>query len=406
MPRVKSHSPAGRLKIRTATPSSVRKVNRAILLELIRKHQPVSRAELARLTGIFRSSVSDIVDELVGENLVLEERATPSRPGRVPMSLSLNDSSYPILGINIRPSFCQIGYAQLSGRILHTLTFETPTSPEQLVGAVSKAVQQISKETGAKKGIYFKKIGVAIPGHVDAPTGRIVWAPTHPELTGFPIAKTIEERTGIPTLADNDCNVGALSELWLTRENKEDKKNNFVFLNVSDFGAGAGAILNGEIYLGHDGHFATEVGHMIVERSGRLCPCGRKGCWELYVCNSATWKRYKPRVPFTIDRFDEMLSAARRNDQAARAAVKETVNWLSLGVSNIGFVLNPAEIVISGRINQVWDLIIAQLKADHGSDQLHYSIRPARMSSDDSLLHGAICLALRDVFARPKFGEG
>lgn len=82
------------------------------------------------------------------------------------------------------------------------------------------------------------------------------------------------------------------------------------------------------------------------------------------------------------------------------------MNWLSLGVSNISFVLNPAEIAISGRINQVWDLIIAQFKADHGSDQLHYSIRPARMSSDDSLLHGAICLALRDVFARPKFGEG
>src|SRR5947209_6286940 len=92
--------------IRTATPSSVREVNRAIMLDLIRKHQPISRADLARLTGIFRSSVSDIIDGLLDQELVKEERELYQRGrGRIPMNLRLNDETCRVLGVNIRQSY-------------------------------------------------------------------------------------------------------------------------------------------------------------------------------------------------------------------------------------------------------------------------------------------------------------
>lgn len=159
--------PGFTLPIRTDTPSSVRAVNRSIMLQLIRCRQPVSRADLARLTGIFRSSVSDIVDELIEDNLVAEQRAVPSQRGRVPMSLRLNDAGYPVVGLNIRPAYCHIARAGLNGRIHKSLTFQTPASPKKLVQAA-----------------------------VDA---------------------------------------------------------------------GAGAVLNGEMYLGHNANFAAEAGHMIVE---------------------------------------------------------------------------------------------------------------------------------------------
>ena len=105
------------------------------MLELIRRRQPVSRADLARFTGIFRSSVSDIVDELSKNDLVAEERAVPSQRGRVPMSLRLNDAGYPVLGLNIRPAYCQIARAGLNGRIHNSLTFQMPASPKKLVQA-------------------------------------------------------------------------------------------------------------------------------------------------------------------------------------------------------------------------------------------------------------------------------
>ncbi len=393
------------LRIRTAKPSSVRAVNRSIMLELIRRRQPVSRAELARLTGVFRSSVSDIVDELVAEDLLTEERGTPSQPGRVPMSLRLNDSGYHVLGLNIRPAYCQIACAGLSGRIQKNLTFETPTSPKKLVQSVAEAIKRLREEMGGAQSIRFRRIGIAIPGHVDVLTGRILWTPTHRELAGFPITKEIEQHTGLEALADNDCNAGALSELWLSTGEKKDRRADFVFLNVSDFGTGAGAVLNGEIYLGHDAHFAAEVGHMVINASGPVCRCERRGCWELYVSNEATWRRVHARSPFTVNGFEELLGQGQAGDSRALASFRETARYLSLGISNIGFVFNPAEVIIAGRITAIWDLILQEIGTRYGSPHLQYSIRPARLSADDSLLHGAVCLALRDTFARPQFGE-
>jgi predicted NBD/HSP70 family sugar kinase len=401
MPRDQESRPTP-LQIRTATPSSIRAVNRSIILELIRRHQPVSRAELARLTGIFRSSISDIADELLADNLITEERGAPLQRGRVPLSLRLNDVSYPVLGLNIRPSYCQIAWSGLHGRIHGSFVFDTPTSPQKLVQAFGRAVKKPRAEAILKRCGEFRRIGIAVPGHVDAPTGRILWVPTHKELNGFPIADEMEAHTGIKTLADNDCNVGALSELWLSPgQNQAD----FIFLNVSDFGTGAGVVSNREIYRGHNAHFAAEFGHMIVEPSGPPCRCGRSGCWEMFVSNEATWRRAYGETPFTIENFEGMLADAKGGERRALESFRETARYLSLGVSNMGFAFNPAEVIIAGRITAIWDLISDTIATRYGSPRLSCSIRPARLSADDSLLHGAICLALRDTFARPQFGE-
>src|SRR3954452_12899652 len=274
--------------IRTATPSSVREVNRAIMLELIRKHQPISRADLARITGVFRSSVSDIIDELLDQQLVTEERELCGRGrGRVPMNLRLNDECCRVLGLNIRPVYSQIASSGLSGTIQQSLYFPTPSSPKKLVAAISEAASKLCKAVRQNFDQY-ERVGIAIPGHVDARTGDILWTPTHPELSHFCIAAAIESELGIPALADNDCNLGALSELWLSNR---DGNSDFVFLNLSDYGVGAGVVINGEIYLGHNSRFAAEVGHMFIESSGLRCRCGRHGCWEMYVSNDATYKR-------------------------------------------------------------------------------------------------------------------
>ncbi|HEY3454454.1 MAG TPA: ROK family protein, partial [Bryobacteraceae bacterium] len=182
--------------------------------------------------------------------------------------MRLNETSYQVLGLNIRPSYCQLAYAGLSGHIQKNLTFETPTSPKKLVRAVEKAVSGLMTERGSKNTKPFQRMGVAIPGHVDAVSGRILWTPTHKELADFPITEELKLLTGIETVADSDCNVGALSELWLSTERKKDRSTDFVFLNVSDFGTGAGVVLNGDAYLGHDAHFAAEFGHMVVEPNG------------------------------------------------------------------------------------------------------------------------------------------
>lgn len=391
--------------IRTASPLSVRLVNRSIVLRLIRRSQPISRAELARKTGFFRSSISDIVDELIAEELVIEQPGVALRRGRVPASLWLKNESYPVLGLIIRPEYCQIAAAGLSGGIQHSLAFATPRNPRQLVKEVKRTSLQVTRDAGIHSLSNVRRIGVSIPGHVDAPSGRILWTPTHPELTDFAICAEIRSSLGIDAIADNDCNVGALSELWAASEEQSNRSHDFVFLNISDYGAGGGAILDGQLYSGHDGHFCAEFGHMIIDPSGPPCGCGRRGCWELFVSNSSTWKRYHPTRQFSPEGFEDLMAMAAKGSTKAFEALKVTARYLSLGISNIGFALNPAEVVVAGRITRLWGQISAIISEEYGSPRLKCVIRPARLSADDSLLHGAVCLALREVYAAPRFGE-
>jgi predicted NBD/HSP70 family sugar kinase len=388
-------------RIRTATPSSVREVNRWIVLELVRRHEPISRAEVARLTGIVRSSVSDITDQLITENLLVEERGE-TRRGRIPMRLRLNDEYVRVLGLSVRPDCCQLAGAGLRGRMQHVLQFPTPRDPQRFVREFVEAMDHLEfqVDTGLHGG--YKRLGVAISGHVDARTGRISWIPALPELTDFDIAQAINRETGMQVVVDNDCNAGALSELWLNVE--EMSATDFVFVEVGDVGAGAGIMMNGEPYRGYDSRVAAEFGHMIVDPAGPPCTCGRRGCWERYISNSATWERFRPGTPFSAEAFQELIQLAENGDESALAAIRETGRYLALGISNIAFALNPAQIVVAGRLTAVWNTIGSQLERNFVCPHTNCVVRPARLAGEDSLLHGAICVALRDVFAKPRFG--
>ena len=277
----------------------------------------------------------------------MTERRGKSTRGRTPVSLSLNDDKVRVLGLNIRPEYCQIAVAGLSGTMQHTISFATPTDPDELVARFAKAVNRLEFDIDHHLHMGYKRVGIAVPGHVDLETGRILWTPTHPELAEFDIARSIAEKTGMDVMVDNDCNLGALSEMWLGGEASDELTEDFAFLNVSDYGAGAGMVIGGEPYRGHDTHFVAEFGHMIVEPDGPLCPCGRRGCWERFVCNTATWERYKPGEPYSMENFQRMLESAGHGDETAMAAIRETSRYLALGLSNMALVLNPATIVVA-----------------------------------------------------------
>jgi predicted NBD/HSP70 family sugar kinase len=392
----------GTVQVHTATPSSVRDVNRSIILNMIRLHHPISRAELSDRSGIFRSNVSGIVDELIGLGLVKEERAAPVGRGRVPFHLSLNDEGFRVLGVSIRPAHTTVAYAGLAGCIRKRIDLPTPKQPRVLVESVIDAIKHIRGELPAG-GAAFEDICVSVPGLADVLNGNVQWIPALPAYTGFPIRAALEEATGIPVSIDNDCNLAALAELWLSdRENMP--LSNVVFIEVGTVGVGGGIIIQHDLYRGRDSTFAGEYGHMAIDLNGPKCSCGRRGCWELYISDRATWQRWKPSVRFDPDRFGELMEAARQRDRKALDAIDESARILAVGVSNIVFALNPDLIIVAGRITEVWDLIEAPVKRTFEAARITVPLRRARMDADELPLHGAVTLAVSKAFAKPKFG--
>jgi N-acetylglucosamine repressor len=388
--------------IHTATPSTVRAINRSLILNLIRLHQPISRAELSQRTGIFRSNISDIVEELIEQQLVVEKRGRAIGPGRVPMLLSLNSDGARVLAVSVRPSETLVAAAGLTGRIYHSLAFETPRGPREftkmLLGTITKF-----RERYPGHGAALQEIGIGVPGLVNASNGQILWLPALPEYSGLELAAAIEEHCGISTAIDNDSNLAALAELW---SNETADLSNFVVVVIGDVGVGAGIVLNRELYRGHDTSFAAEFGHMIVDPAGPECSCGRRGCWELFVSDRATWTRYARagEQEFSESRFKELLRLAFAGDKRAWGALSDTAKYLSLGLSNIFLALNPEIIIVAGQVVKAWDLIQHTVGRVFRLPILSVPIRAARPDIEQLYLQGAVRLALRKAFAKPKLG--
>ena len=394
--------PTGRT-VQTATPSTVRAFNRSIILDLIRLNQPISRARLSRLSGIFRSNVSGIVDQLIAMDWIVEKRAVAAGRGRVPILLYLNPRGFRVLGASLRADKTEVAVGGLTGEVGRRQSFSTPKHPAQLVRKLSECIRQIVREELGSSPNGFEELGMGVPGLVSAETGRILFLPTMPEYSGFNLAAELQKRIGFRVTVDNDANLVALATLWL---DKTANLSDFVVLEVGEAGFGGGVVLNHKLYRGSDSSFACEIGHMVVDPNGPGCACGRHGCLQLYVCNRATWHRYDPQTEFSTSRFRELVQSAQQGDPKALSAVRETARYLSIGISNIFLILNPEMVMFAGEIAKVPDVVRLVAEQVFSATKLRVPLRTASHELENLYLYGAIHLALDRAFAKPQLGLG
>ena len=387
----------------TASPSTIRDINRSILLSLVRMHQPVSRARLAVMTGMFRSSISDIVKELVDAGLLIEKRAKPEGRGRVPVMLSLNDRGFEVIGVSVRFDQTTVAVAGLTGKQGERLAFPTPETPDELVIQVAAAAAKLSGGSGMKRSRSIQQIGVSLPGLIDANSGRVRWLPRIPAYSKFNLASALEQALRAPVAVDNDANLAALAEVTIALS-EHDSLRDFVFLDLGPEGVGGGMILNGELYRGHDATLAAEFGHMVVEANGVECSCGRRGCWEMYVSDRATLRRYAEMTGVPQNSYDQFLKAAIGGDPVAQACLKTTARYIAIGLTNIAFAINPAAIVVSGRIRDAWQAVAPAVEAEFAATRLSLPVRKSRHTSEELFLQGSILLALNRTFSQPDLG--
>ena len=394
-----------------ATRGTSREINRQIILTLIRTHQPVSRADLARLMETNRASITSLVNELLSEKLVREgAKGDLGVPGRKPTFLYINSEKGFAIGLDVRSSRTLMMMTDSIGNQFgEIVSFPTKIDPREFVASLG---QKIRKALDAA-GVSFRScdgIGIVFPGMVDRESGTVINAPK----LGWKRVPLIEmlkkEFKGVAIHLENSGRACALSQIWSSRKQTHGE-NDSVFVSVSD-GVGVGVVINGELVRGKH-NTAGEFGHIPLSIDGPKCSCGAQGCWEAYISNIATLSRYFGRnispldsIEHTEFTIDDLIERARGGDSKAITALNSTARYLGLGLASVINALDPTFVDIGGEITGAWDLIepfvreaVMERTLTRELGRTTIRIVPA---AEHPRLRGAVAMVTSPAFAAPK----
>src|SRR4029453_11127357 len=195
-----------------ATSETARQINRRIALNFIRRHHPLSRADLARRSGLQRSTVSAIVDQLIGEGWVTEGAVGHAPRGRRPRFLHLNVERAGILAVELPPEMTPVGLGGGDARFVEQTSWPTPHTPEAFVRRLARTIATMRR---AHPRVVCEGVGISLPGRVSA-DGRLLFAPNL-RWGDVNLATLIESAVGLPVVLENAANACALAELWFGR---------------------------------------------------------------------------------------------------------------------------------------------------------------------------------------------
>jgi len=331
--------------VELASSESARDINRDILLEIIRSQQPVSRADLARSSGLQPSTVSAIVEQLLSEKWI-SEGALARRPrGRRPTLLSLNHELV-ILVADIRPTQAIVALVDLNERFLEREVVPLVADADR---AVNRIIQCMQSMRDAHRDRSFEGIGLSMPGRVHPETQRLLLAPNL-KWGDFDIKREFEQKMKLQVELANAANAALLSELWSGRL---DGIRNAVLITVSE-GLGAAILAHGQILTSRSG-LAGEFGHAPLDPTGPVCGCGQRGCWEVFASSSAALRYYAELAPKSRTlKIPELLHMTEEGDKAAITAVTRQCVALGRGLRLVTATLSPEVIMVTGDITSCW----------------------------------------------------
>lgn len=388
----------------------MRDINRALILNHLRLAAPQSRAELAERTGLTRSTISSLVDELIAANLVHETGVAPSRGGRRGTLLALNPAGG-----------CAVGVAITSETLIVLLTdfvaqprwqrqvALTDTDPQTVINEVEALVDEALAYNAAHEAAPLLGIGLATPGLVRVRDGTLRTA-TNLGWRDIPFQTRWEARYGVPVRVGNEASIAALGEHYF---GAGAGFSDFIYLELSTQAIGAGLFVDGRLYQGMDG-YAGEVGHMVIDPAGVMCSCGRRGCWEAVlrqVCDLTPLREALAAGtpsslgdPARLTQAD-VLAAAEAGDALACRYVQQVLDVVAIGLANLVNVFNPQRVILGGSLGALLSSFLPALQttltaqitlpAEDAPDLV-----PAQIASNPSAL-GAVALVLDAIMSEP-----
>jgi predicted NBD/HSP70 family sugar kinase len=331
--------------------------NRKLILRHI-LHTPVSRIQLAALTGLTRAGTGVIVDSLIKDGFVTEEIVKRPGRGRLPRALSIQDNALFAVGINIARSGGTVGICSLNEKVVA----QCPV-PLSGLDSMQKALELICmavKDTLASVPVPREKIagiGVTTPGPVDSSGGVVLTPPDFTLWENCPIKSLLESRLGMPVYLENNAIARTMEEQYYgLGKNCE----NFVCL-VVDNGIGGGVVIRNELVKGTSG-FGSELGHMTIDIRGERCYCGNIGCLEFYA-NPQKFVAEACQAMRPVSGWEEIAREASRGDPFFSEMMERMASYLACECTNLINLFEPQRIILSGELNTSSDLLIKGIQA-------------------------------------------
>ncbi|GAA3625597.1 ROK family transcriptional regulator [Nonomuraea rosea] len=337
--------------------AQLRDHNRQRVIEALSRLGVASRSRLAQETGLSRTTISAVVNDLMAEGSVAEvELPRSSGPGRPGMGLALARPSGTLIGVDYGHFHVRVAVADLSYNVLgeRYLELDLDAAPYKAFDTAAEMAGELLQEVGRPPASVVAG-GVGIPGPYDRKTGTLHAGAILQSWVGLDVAAELGSRLPYPLFLDNDANLGALGEFTFGAAADADV---MVYIRLSS-GIGSSLVLNGYLFRGAGG-IAGELGHVVVKEDGPMCRCGGRGCLEAFATGRALRESLKfSHGELTLARILELSEAG---DVGCRRALSDAGTTIGRALGDLCNHLNPDRIVLGGELSAAGEVLLEPMR--------------------------------------------
>ena len=319
--------------------AALKQQNRGLVLRLAATGECSSRIEISRRTGLSKMAAGNIIAGLIEDEILEESECIQiSGKGRNPILLKLSDKAPKLIGVYIAKNECRVILCDMHLKVLAKAGFHvTAENSGRFIKLVCRCIDRILKKAPDQ---MLWGIGIASSGTIDYADGSLIHLPGFPDSEKIPIVRILEEKYKLPVFLDSQYDTAALAEKYYG--NARDCAD-FIYLGISDR-IGAGLIYGNQPKLDLSGR-SSSFGHISIERNGRECSCGRRGCVAAYASGTVICSEYLEKTGKDLS-FRDICRASEKNDKEAALLLSEMADSLSCALTNISNLILPEKIIL------------------------------------------------------------
>jgi glucokinase-like ROK family protein len=401
-------------RYRTGNQALMREMNLSVIMNHLREHAPTSRAALAEMTGLNKTTVSSLVSELIEHQFVREVGLNLTGPGRPAVLLELNPAAGCIVSGEIGVDFISVICANFAVEVIwrHKESTSRDMGQPAIMDRTLAFLRQ-AKDAGHATGSTLLGLAVGVPGLVDQVSGDLLFAPNM-GWRDVPLRTILRESLEVPVFVDNEANMAALGEYYFGAAQRHDE----VLYISAGVGLGGGIVRGGQLCSGVTG-FAGEFGHMTMDPEGERCNCGNRGCWETQVSQSAVFRRIRRAInqgrasvlsEMTGGDLDRLavpmvVDGAGAGDAVALETLEVVGHHLGIGIASLVNALNPDLVVFGGILSLAGEFLLPVVHEELQRRALHWNRSATQVvlarHGFDACVIGGVATVYQAILAQP-----